>query len=190
MFEKFFCENIRRMSMKLNTLIALAFATTAILSNTPSLAAEKVTTYNGGICQPTFGTALSTVLYSPSGITNTSSSSTVSITCPAMVTDGFINNGARVWVYWTNGSKQQQLLYCTFFSLKSGGQIKTSTSSCAIGTGWLLPPATPDCTTRNGTPGVTPSFVIGAGYDDASYALTCSLPPNSQLNAIQVNEIL
>lgn len=176
--------------MKPTTLTALAFATTAMLSSTSTLAAEQVHTYNGSVCNPYYGNQTSQFYHSTSGITNNSTTSNLWITCPAMVTDGFINKGARVWAYWTNQyNRNNDRIDCHFYSLRSGGQAVTSRSSCAIGTGWLLPGST-NAPCKNGTPGVTPSFVIGAGQDDASYAMICGLPPGGTLNAIQVNEIL
>jgi len=166
--------------MKLTTLTALVFVTTAMLAHTPATALERTNVYNGSYCNPRYGSESAYFTYG-SGITN-GPGQVRRIICPVLLTDGFINKGAYIWVYASafGGSDKVD---CTFYSLDNAGTVVDSKSGSRTGSGsgWLLP-------SSGGTPGVTPSFAITT--DHASYVMHCYLPPFGAVLTIQVSEHL
>jgi hypothetical protein len=165
--------------MKLTIFTALVFATAAVLSHTTASAADKITVYNGSYCKPYYGNESGNFSY---GVSIHNSGGTRTIVCPLLLTDGFINKGASIWVY-ASAARSTDRVSCTFYSLNVDGIAVESQSSHrdGAGAGWLLPP-------QGGQPGQTPSFEITT--DHSSYVMHCRLPQGSSVISIQVNEHL
>ena len=160
--------------MKPTTLTALAFATTAMLSNTSALANVynpdvQTNMYNGSYCQAQVGADTPHFRNWYYGITNTSNL-TRYISCPVLLTDGFIDRGAKVHIRWT-ASASGNGLTCSFNSVNPDGNIYSKAGS-RKDTGWITP------------------LIIPPAQGESTYAIICALPPGGTLNAIQVDEFI
>ena len=118
--------------MKWTTCTALVFVTAAVLSYTTASAAEKITVYNGSYCKPFSGSQSADFEFG-NRITNISSLPR-NIVCPVLLTDGFINQGASIWVY-VSARLSTDIVRCTFSSLDAAGMSVESQASERAGPG-------------------------------------------------------
>ncbi|MDD5274781.1 MAG: hypothetical protein PHR16_01715 [Methylovulum sp.] len=155
-----------------NLFLAVGFfvGTAMALFSAASFAADT-TTFGGAICRVYDPSKAGQLFAHHSGAINNSSTSSVVVTCPLSRDFNTDINGASVWVKGSRSASATVPFSCTLVSRDFNGNTLASNTNQSVGIG-----------------GLSLSLNVAASGINGNYVVACTLPQNSTLMSIVLNE--
>lgn len=154
------------------TLLCLGIAASSSMAFSSSVSAAGVKILPGSICQPSSGANVSKILYSAAGVSNSSSTAGVGVTCP-LERDNYLNTTGTdfVQVYVFRSASATIALQCILSSRdKNGAFVESQVASFnGVGAGVI-------------------SLDVSKSTIGGYYSLSCSLPQFSAVRSIYLDE--
>lgn len=145
-----------------------AIVLTVGIASTGAYAQSDAKTFNGNVCQPTYGTQSADISSHSDGVYNDASSYRF-VTCPiARDNRGNINGLRHVWVYVSHSLSNRT--YCTLSSRSASGSVLDSEQQNTTGIGWLT------------------FYNINTSSINGNYSLVCLLAAKAKITHIQWDE--